>query len=113
MKKWALVFTSVLFGFTTAHAAEDTKRPDFSQLCNGKAVNTKLTAKHDGRSIEGTCQIGFKANDKNALQRGAMRDPAVKDACKGKAKGTAINVKIDGKQVAGKCDVQFRPNMKA
>lgn len=113
MKKMALLLTSALLAISAAHAApEGGKRPDFGNLCQGKALNTKVNAKHDDRTIEGTCQMGFKANNPSALERGAMRDPAVQNACKGKAKGAVVNAKVSGKNVAGKCDVTFRPNMK-
>lgn len=112
MKKMLLVLSATLMTITTVHAAPDGKRPDFSALCQGKALNTKVIAQHGDRKIEGTCQIAFKATNPNALERGAMRDPAVQKACQAKAKGTAVTVKVDGKSVAGKCDIAFRPNMK-
>lgn len=82
------------------------------KLCQGKAVNTKISQKMGDRSIKGTCQIGFKANNPNTLEHGAMRDPAVQNACKGKGKGSAVIAKVATKTVAGKYDVIFRSNMK-
>ncbi len=106
MNKLMLAVLLLGAGFTV-HAA-DAKRPDFSQLCQGKALNSKVKTQFDGRSIEGTCQLGFKANQANALERGQMREAAVQNACVGKAKGTAVNVKVANKSVAGKCDVVFK-----
>lgn len=114
MKRAIFVITTALLMMTTANAAPDSqgKRPDFGNLCQGKAVNSKVTAKHGDRTIEGTCQIGFKATNPNALDRGASRDPAIQNACKAKAKGSAVVAKLNGKNIAGKCDINFKPNMR-
>lgn len=112
MKKMLLVLSATLVTITTAHAAPEGKRPDFSALCQAKALNAKVIAQHGDRKMEGTCQMAFKASNPNALERGAMRDPALQKACQSKAKGTAVTVKVDGKSVAGKCDIAFRPKMK-
>ncbi|MQW92539.1 hypothetical protein GFH30_06820 [Acinetobacter wanghuae] len=112
MKKIALAIATLLTAITVVHAAPDAKRPDMSKLCQGKALNSKVVSKHGDRTIEGSCQIGFKANNPQALERGAMRNPAVQNTCKGKAKGTAAVVKVDGKNIAGKCDITFKPNMR-
>lgn len=123
MKKTTLVLMSLL-ALTTANtyagskAQGGEKRPDFNQLCLNKAVNTKVNAKHGDRTIAGTCQLGFKANNAQDL-RGGQRPAAgqqrpsdvTANACKGKPKGTAVTVKIEGKNIAGKCDMIFKPTM--
>lgn len=113
MKKIIFSIFTALFMLSTANAAPDTqgKRPDFNNLCHGKAVNTKVKTQHGDRKIEGSCQIGFKATNPNALERGDNRLPAVQNACKNKAKGSAITVKVNNKNIAGKCDTTFKPNM--
>lgn len=110
MKKTLLCFAAILFSMSTVQAAPDTKRPDLSKLCQGKAINSKVNTKQGDRTFEGTCQIGFKANNPQALERGAMRDPAIQNACKGKTKGAATVAKVDGKNIAGKCDITFKSN---
>lgn len=112
MKKMIFLITVGLL-VTTAHAEQNDRgnRPDFSKLCQGKALNSKLTIKHGDRTMTGTCQMGFKSTNPNALERGAQRDPAIQNACKGKAKGTAVTAKINGKNIPGKCDINFRPDM--
>lgn len=112
MKKIALCIATAFIAISAAHAEPEHKRPDISKLCQGKALNSKVVSKNGDRSIEGTCQIGFKANNPQALERGAMRDPAIQNACKGKAKGTAAIAKVDGKNISGKCDMTFKPNMR-
>ena len=112
MNKSIFLLIGTLFALNVAHAAPDAgKRPDFSQQCAGKAVNTKISVKAGDRTMQGTCQLGFKPNTPNGLERGAMRDPVVQNACKGKTKGTATTIKLNGKSIAGKCDVMFRPEM--
>lgn len=105
---YKLILAGVLLSLGLGAQAAENKRPDFSTLCQGKALNTKVKTQFDGRHIEGTCQLGFKATQANALERGAMREPALQNACQGKAKGAAVNVKVAGKTVAGKCDVVFK-----
>lgn len=114
MKKFVLGIVTSLFMLTTVNAAPDTqgKRPDFNNLCHGKAVNTKVKTKLGDRTVEGSCQIGFKATNANALERGDNRLPAVQNACRNKAKGSAVTVKVNNKNIAGKCDSIFKSNMK-
>ena len=109
MKKTVFIALMATLAFTQANAAQE-KRPDPAQLCQGKAVNAKVSTKMGDRQMEGTCQIGFKATNPNTLERGAMRDPAVQNACKGKAKGTAVVAKVDGKSVPGKCELISKGN---
>jgi len=113
MEKIASLLFAGLFATTAVYAAPESKgnRPDFSKLCQGKAVNTKITATHDGRSINGTCQLGFKANNPNSLERGAHRDSNIQNACHAKAKGAAVTVKYNGKNIPGTCDVLFKSEM--
>lgn len=114
MKKIVLSFVSamVIFSALGVQAYDDVKRPDTSKLCQGKALNTKVSQKIGDRTMAGSCQIGFKANNADALDRGAMRDPAIQNICKGKTKGAAVIAKVDGKSVSGKCDIVFRSDMK-
>ena len=95
-----------------AHAQPQGARPDFSKLCAGKALNAKVSTKMGDRTLQGTCQIGFKATKMEDLPRGAQRDPAVQNACKGKNKGQAVQVKVENKTVKGQCDIQFKPERK-
>lgn len=60
MKKTLLCFTVILFSMSTVQAAPDTKRPDLSKLCQGKAINS--VAKVGGKKIAGKCDITFKSN---------------------------------------------------
>jgi hypothetical protein len=105
---YKLILATLLLGLGLSVQAADTKRPDFSKLCQGKVLNSKVNTQFDGRRIEGTCQLGFKPKQANALERGAMREPAVQNACMGKAKGAAVNVKVGAKSIAGQCDVVFK-----
>ena len=112
MKKISLLLLVGVFGLSTAYA--DNNRPngpriDFSKQCQGKALNSKLTLKNDGRTMTGTCALGFTPNANVQLERGAMRDPAVQAACKGKTLNQNVSVKISGKTVAGKCAIRFMP----
>ena len=93
-----------------ANAQPQGARPDFSKLCAGKALNSKVTAKMGDRTMQGTCQMGFKATKMDELPRGSQREPAVQNACKGKAKGQAVQVKVANKTVKGQCEIQFRPD---
>lgn len=108
MKKSLFVFCTALFTISTAYAHPENSRPDFSSFCKGKAVNSEIFIKNDGDSVEGTCVVGFKANQAANLERGVMRDPVVQNACKGKAIGTAVTVKVNGKSIAGKCEMTAR-----
>lgn len=110
MKKTLLCFTAILFSMSTVQAAPDTKRPDLSKLCQGKAINSKVSSKQGDRIFEGTCQIGFKANNSQTLERGTMRDTTIQNVCKGKTKGAATVAKVGGKNIAGKCDITFKSN---
>ncbi|MBU3845665.1 MAG: hypothetical protein H9855_01560 [Candidatus Acinetobacter avistercoris] len=114
MKNINIVLITLLMTFTAfnASAHDNTKRPDTTKLCQGKAINTRVSQKIGDRTLEGTCQIGFKANQSNGLDRGLMRDPAIQNACKGKVKNTAVVAKVDGKNIPGKCDIVFRSAMK-
>lgn len=113
MKKVLLVVTLGLVWVMNVQAAPDIgKRTDHSRFCQGKALNSKVNIKNNGRDIQGTCQLGFKANEANKLERGVMRNPSIQQACIGKAKGVSIIVKVNGKAIAGKCDVIFKPNMR-
>lgn len=112
MKTYLFAFTTALMMMSQAQAAPEGSRPNFNQYCNGKAINTIVNLKNDGHPISGTCQLGFKANATNTLERGAMRDPIIQNACKGKSKGAAVTVKLNGKAIAGKCDVIFKSEMK-
>ena len=93
MKRITLLLTTGLLAISAAQAVPD-QRPDMSQLCQGKGLNTKMSAKMGDRTMQGTCQIGFKAKHPNALEHGAMRDPDVQNVCKGKAKGTSVVAKV-------------------
>ena len=111
MKKIMLLLTLGLMGMSAVQAApQNSARPDMSKLCQGKAINSKIKTTMGDRQIEGTCQIGFKANHPDALERGAMREPTIQNACKGKAKGQAVTAKMNGKMIAGKCDIIFKGN---
>lgn len=112
MKKIVLFAATLIAVSMNIQAHPEGSRPDHSKLCNGKAINTKVNVKADGHDIQGTCQLGFKANNPDALERGAMRDLAIQKACVGKAKGTAVTVKVNSKAVPGKCDIVFKSNMK-
>ena len=109
MKKTIFIAFMTTLAFAQSHAAQE-KRPDPTQFCQGKAVNAKVVSKMGDRQMEGTCQIGFKASSPNALERGAMRDPAVQNACKGKAKGTSVVAKVNAKNIPGKCEIIFKGN---
>lgn len=113
MKKISFAAMTLVLCSMNIHAANETKRPDMSQLCKGKAVNSKASVKMGDNVRQGTCQLGFKPNQQQALGREAMRDAAIQKACVGKAKGAAVSVKFNGKTVPGKCDIVFRPNMRA
>ena len=113
MKHLSWLLLGSILAFNSAQAAPDAgKRPDFSSMCAGKALNSKISVKHDDRTMQGTCQLGFKPNNPASLERGAMRDPALRNACNGKAKGAAVTAKVEGKNIAGKCEITFRPEMK-
>ena len=113
MKKIILLLASSVLTVTATYAAPNDKgsRPDFSQLCKGKAINTKVSTKHDGRTMNGTCQLRFVANNPASLERGAQRDSTIQNACKGKTKGTTTSVTLNGKNIPGKCDISFKPEM--
>ncbi|WP_312080507.1 hypothetical protein [Acinetobacter schindleri] len=111
MKKLAFIIILVLTAMPYAQAASDEgKNPDTTRLCEGKGPHVKLTVKIEGRTIKGSCQIGFKPAQVNALDYEAMRAPAVQNACKGKARGTTLVMNVNGKQVLGKCDLVFKSN---
>ena len=111
MKKLAFIIVLVLTVMPNAQAASDEeKSPDTTRLCEGKGPYVKLTTKIDDRIIQGSCQVGFKPVQANALDYEAMRDPAVQNVCKGKARGSVVVVSINKKKVPGKCDLIFKDN---
>lgn len=112
MKKIVLIATSLIAVSMNIQAHPEGSRPDLSKLCVGKAVNTKINTKSNGHDIQGACQLGFKANNPDSLERGAMRDPVIQKSCVGKAKGAVVTAKVNGKSVPGKCDIVFKSNMK-
>ena len=112
MKQFGWIILGSILSITTVNAApENGKRPDFSNVCIGKTLNTKMSIKHDGRNIPGICQLGFKPNYPASLERGAMRDPALRNICNGKTKGTTVIAKVNGKNISGKCDLTFKSDM--
>ena len=111
MKKLAFIIILVLTAMPYTQAASDEgKNPDMTRLCEGKGPHVKLTVKIEGRTIKGSCQIGFKPAQVNALDYDAMRAPAVQNACKGKARGSTLVMNVNGEQIPGKCDLVFKRN---
>lgn len=124
MKKLFLL-TAVLMTcsnfMTVANAAEpnrnDGPRPPMDDLCKGKAPNSKVTVTHGDRTMQGVCQIGFKAANPQDLGRGGDHrghgpNPQNNQICQGKKIGQPITATINGKKINGKCDVVFKPNMR-
>ena len=113
MKKIAFIIAMWVMVVPIAQAASDERKiPDTTRLCEGKGPHVKLTTKIDGRTVKGSCQIGFKPVQANVLDHKAMNDLAARNACKGKARGTAMVVYVNSKQIAGKCDLIFKANLR-
>jgi len=111
MKKLVFIIILVLTAMPYTQAASDEgKNPDTTRLCEGKGPHVKLTVKIEGRTIKGSCQIGFKSAEANALDYEPMRTSALQNACKGKARGSTLVVNVDGEQIPGKCDLVFKRN---
>lgn len=111
MKKLAFSIALVLMAMPNAQAASDERKSlDTTRLCEGKGPHVKLTIKIEDRAIKGSCQIGFKPAEANALDYEAMRTSALQNACKGKARGTALVLNVNGEQIPGKCDLVFKSN---
>lgn len=110
MKKIAFILAITLMQMSSAQPSSEENPPDPTRLCEGKGPHVKLTTKIEGRKVKGSCQIGLKPVQDDALDYKALNDPAIQNACKGKARGTAAVVNIKGKNIPGKCDLVFKEN---
>jgi len=111
MKKIAVIITGMCFVMSAVHAtAEDIQYTDILPLCEGKAPHVKVSTQLNGRTLQGSCQIGFKPHDPQNLKGYMMHEPALQNACKGKARTSTVVIHLAGKKVPGKCDLVFKIN---
>jgi len=111
MKKLSLLLLSIIIGMATIQLTNaHPNREVFNTACLNKALNSKVSIKYDDQTINGTCQLGFKAKYPNELERGSNRNSAIQNACKGKIKGQQVVAQLNDKNIQGKCDLVFKSN---
>ncbi len=109
MKKIAVIIAAMYFAMPVVHAAaESIPYSEILPLCEGKGPHVKVSTQIDGRTLEGSCQIGFKPHDPRTLEGYTIQEPTIQNACKGQARASTVVIHLAGKAVPGKCDLVFK-----